>query len=155
VLSQVVASVLATCPQALGVYWGNAALVISPQLFREFAVQMLPQGLPLYIWIDFRVGPGKDGKTAGFTHGMKWLGHMDFETLNSNESPGELRERMFELCCYVIENGPVINDGDTVGQDAQERIRVVYSPSAFGYKDQVMRLDYSAAEPSKPWWKVW
>jgi hypothetical protein len=154
-LSQVVAAILATCPQALGVYWGNATLVISPQLFREFAVRMLPDGLPLYIWIDFRIGPGKDGKSAGFTQGMKWFDHMELESLNANEPPGELRERMFGLCCYLIENGPVIRDGDTVGQDAKEQIRVVYSPSAFGHKGQVMRLDYGTVQSAKPWWKVW
>ena len=51
--------------------------------------------------------------------------------------------------------GPVIKDGDTVGEDANERIRVVYSKSAFGHDRQVMRLQYDTASPKKPWWKLW
>ncbi len=153
-LTQVIGSIAATCPQTVGIYWGNAALVISPPVFREFASGMLPDGLPLVIWIDFRVGPGPDGKMSGFTHGMTAFDLMEIETLNSPEQPGELRERLFGLCGYLLENGPVIKDGDTVGEDANEKIKVVYSPSAFGHEGQVMRLDYSTAK-KKSWWKPW
>jgi hypothetical protein len=153
-LTQVVASIAATCPQTVGIYWGNATLVISPPVFREFATEMLPDGLPLFIWIDFRVGPGPGGKMAGFTHGMTAFDLMEIETLNSPEQPGELRERLFGLCGYLIENGPVIRDGDTVGEDANEKIRVIYAPSSFGHEGQVMRLDYSTAK-KKSWWKPW
>jgi hypothetical protein len=154
-LSMATASILATCPQAVGVYWGDATLVISPKLFREFATQMLPGGLPLYIWIDFRIGRNESGGCSGFTTGMKAFGHMELETLNSPEPPGELRERFFGLACYLIENGPVIRDGDTVGEDANERIKISYSLSAFGHEGQVMRLDYSTVRAGKPWWKIW
>lgn len=153
-LTQVVAAVLATCPQSIGVYWGSATLVIPRDLFREFAVDILPDDLPLPIWVDFRADRGKNGKISGFTHGMKSLGHMEFETLNSPESPGDLRERLMDLCGYVLQNGPVIQNGHTVGQNANEKIRVVFSPSAFGREGQVMRLDYSSLG-DKPWWKVW
>jgi hypothetical protein len=153
-LTQVIAAILTTCPQSIGVYWGDATLVVPRELFREFATEMLPEVLPLPIWVDFRVGPGHDGKMAGLTTGMKALGHMELETLNSPESPGELRERLMDLCAYLLQNGPVIKDGHTVGQSAEEKIRVVYSPSSFGHEGRVMRLDYSTAE-KKPWWKVW
>jgi hypothetical protein len=49
----------------------------------------------------------------------------------------------------------VIRDGDTIGEDADERIRVVYSKSKFGHNDRVMRLDYEKASRKKPWWKLW
>ena len=133
-LTQVVAAILATCPQAVGVYWGNATLVVSKEMFRQFAVEMemLPNGLPIPLWIDFRAGPGADGKMAGFTHGMESLGHKELETLNAPESAGALRERLMDLCGYLLKNGPVIQDGHTVGQSAAEKIRVVFSPSSFG-----------------------
>jgi len=154
-LSIVAASIVHTCQGAIGVYWGDATLVIPGKLFREFAAEMLPAGLPLYIWIDFRIGRSQEGGTCGFTTGMEALGHMEFETLQSPEPPGELRERLFGLACYLIENGPVIRDGDTFGESADERIKVIYSQSAFGNPKQVMRLDYGGAGGKKPWWKVW
>jgi hypothetical protein len=152
-LTQATASILATCPEAVGVFWTHAAMVIQPPLFREFATQMIER--PLYLWVDFRVGKNAVGKSSGFTTGMESLGLMEFETEDSPEPPGELRERFFGLANYVVENGPVIRDGDTIGEDANERIRVVYADSAFGHKGKVMRLEYSSAKPKKPWWRPW
>lgn len=153
-LTYVIASIVETCKQAVGVYWGNATMVISPKVFRDFAAEILPHANPLFVWVDFRVSPGEGESSVGFTTGMQALGHMEFETLNSPESAGELRERLHGLAAYILENGPVIKDGDTVGEDANERITVRYAKSAFGHKGKVMRLDYSSAA-KKPWWKVW
>jgi hypothetical protein len=153
-LSMVTAAILKTCPQAIGVFWGLSSLVISPPVFCEFAEQMLPDGLPLYIWVDFRLVKNEQGRVAGFTQGMEQLGHTEFEALDSPETPEGLRERLFGLAAYVLTNGPVIKDGDTIGEDANEKIRVIHSDSAYGNKNKVMRLDYSSSS-SKPWWKVW
>lgn len=150
-LTRVCASVLATCKEAPGVFWSNAALLVPSGLFQDFATRVLPHGPPLYIWVDFRVGSSGKGKSSGFTTGMAALGHMEFETEHSPEPPGELRERFFGLANYVLENGPVIKDGDTIGQDANERIRVVYAKSAFGHKGKVMRLEYGSGKSRRSW----
>ena len=154
-LTQVCASILATCQQAPGVFWSNAALLVPSAVFQEFATRVLPDGPPLYIWVDVRVGAadkkGSAGQpvSAGFTSGMAALGHMEFETKSSPEPPAELRERFFALANYVLEHGPVINDGDTVGENADKRIRVVYAKSAFGHPGQVLQLQYSSSRPRK------
>lgn len=70
---------------------------------------------------------------------------MELETLNSPEPLGELRERFFGLAGYLIENGPVIKDGNTIGEDGNERIKIVYTDSAFGHDSQVMRLEYETS----------
>jgi hypothetical protein len=154
-LTQVTAAVLATCPDALGVFWTHAALVIQPALFRDFATEFLPDGLPLLLWVDFRIGTAPSGQSFGFTNGMASLGQMEIETLESPEAPGALRERFHALAGYVLENGPVIRDGDTIGEDAHERIQVVHADSAFGHKDKVMRLEYTPVGRKKPWWRPW
>jgi hypothetical protein len=141
-LTQALASVLATCAEALGVYWGDAGLIISPEIFQAFAGEMHSIGPPLYLWVDFRVGRSDAGPSVGYTVGLSALGHMEFEARNSPEPPGELRERLFNFANYVVENGPVIQDGDTIGRDADERIRVVYTASQFGHQGRVMRLEY-------------
>jgi hypothetical protein len=145
-LSCVVASLLHTCPAALGVLWGKAGHLVSGKVFREFCVQMLPDGYPLYIWIDFQVGPGPEGRTAGYTRGLDALGLMDLETVNSPEPPRELGDRFFALALYLIENGLVIQDGDTVGEDEHERIKVSHTESVFGNEGEVLRLDYGAVK---------
>lgn len=154
-LTQVVASILSTCEEALGVFWCPASLVVQPPLFIDFATQILPHEPLLYIWLDMRVGANPDGTTSGFTHGMESLGLMEFETQDSRDTPDELRERFLGLAHYLLEKGPVIQDGDTIGENDRDRIRVVYANSVFGHAQQVMRLEYSAATAAtgkKPWW---
>ncbi len=154
-LTQTTAAAMAACSSAIGVYWGNATMIVPKNIFIDFAKEVLPHGPPLHVWVDFRVGKDSEQSSAGFTTGMTALGHMEFEAQNSPEPPGELRERFLALAGYVVENGPVIKDGDTVGEDAEERIRVVYSDSAFGHEGKVMRLVYESASTAKPWWKLW
>jgi len=143
-LTQVIAAILGTCDAAIGVYWGSASLVIPSKIFREFAIEVLPSGPPIQIWVDFRVGKNNMGGSIGFTHGLDDFELMELETENALESPIELRDRLWSLSTYLLENGPVIGNGHSVGRDAKERIRVVYSPSVFGNKNQVMRLDYTS-----------
>ena len=154
-LTQATAAFMAACPSAIGVYWGNATLVVPKALFIDFAQEVMPSGPPLHIWVDLRIGRDSEESSSGFTSGMAALGHMELETQKCPEPPGELRKRFEALIGYLLEKGPVINDGDTIGEDANERIRVVYSTSAFGHEGQVMRLHYEAASPKKPWWKLW
>ncbi len=52
---------------------------------------------------------------------MKALGLMEIEAQDSPEPPSELRDRLFGLAEYLIDNGLVIRDGDTVGADAKEK----------------------------------
>ena len=156
-LTQVTAAILHTCDAALGVYWCNATLVIQPELFRDFAVEILPVGPPIHIWVDFRVGKNEQGKTSGFTAGLQALDHMETETEKSPEPVGELRARIEGLIEYLLENGPVIGDGDTIGEDTNERIKAVYSPSSFGHEGTVMRLDYESTvtKKKKGWFGRW
>ncbi len=155
ILTQVTAATMHATATALGVYWGNATLLVPKAIFNDFAVEILPNDLPLPIWVDFRVGSNENGRSSGFTTGMIALGHMEFETDNCPESPGELRERFLTLCGYLLENGPVIRDGNTVGANAEEKIHVVYSKSKFGCKEKIMRLVYDTPQSKKPKWKFW
>ncbi|MCA8998046.1 MAG: DUF4261 domain-containing protein, partial [Planctomycetaceae bacterium] len=154
-LTQVTSAALAACDAAIGTYWGNATLVLPKKTFVDVATGTLPDELPLLLWVDFRIGPDSEKTSAGFTAGMRALGHMDLETEHATESPRDLYERLVSLADYVLTNGPVIKDGDTVGQDAHEKIRVVYSDSTFGHEEKVMRLVYGKGYDKKPRWKFW
>jgi hypothetical protein len=141
-LTQVTASFMEVCPAAIGAYWGNATLVIPKDIFIRFAKEVLPHGPPIHLWVDFRIWKESEDSSSGFTTGMAALGHMEFEAQTVPEAPGDLYDRLLALAGYVIENGPVIKDGDTIGEDAYERIRVIYSKSKYGHEGQVMRLEY-------------
>ncbi len=144
-LTQATSALLASCDKAIGVLWVSSRVVMSSKMFQDFAVEMLPEHPVPYIWVDFRTAAGENGKTAGFTSGLSELGLMDMETRNSPEPPGELRERFFGLATYLIENGLVIGDGDTIGESADEKIKITYGKSSFGHQEKVMQLDYGSS----------
>jgi len=92
---------------------------------------------------------------AGLTRGLRALGHKEFEVRRSPESGKDLRARLEGLCSYVLSNGPIIQDGHTVGHDADERISILLCRSAHGLQDLVLRLDYDEDfRPRRPWWKL-
>lgn len=155
-LTQATAALMASTPASLGVFWTNAALVVPKNLFADFAVEVMPLCPPLPIWIDYRVGwTESKSRSAGFTTGLVELGLMELEAQGATESPAELQKRFEAIAQYLLENGPVIEDGDTIGDCANEKIRIVYSTSAFGVKGTVMRLVYESNSGEKPWWQLW
>ena len=141
-LTQVASAFLSVCDQALGVYWGNATKLIRRDIFVEMTTKVLPAGPPMHIWVDYRIRVDGDGLVSGFTTGMKALGHMEFEAQLVPEEPDRLMERMIDIGQYLVENGPVVQDGDTIGDDANARICVAFAESVFGHPQRVMRLLY-------------
>ena len=141
-LTQLATSVMATTPGAIGLFWSNSAMVIPKDMFTEFAERVLPEGPPINIWVDFRVGWKDDKTSSGFTTGLNSLGHKEFEVLSSPEKPSELRERLENLAYYVLENGPILKDGDTLGVDENEKIAVSFQDSAFHQQGTVIQLNF-------------
>ncbi len=61
---------------------------------------------------------------------------------DASEEPEELGKRLQGLVAYLLEKGPVIENGDTIGEDDRAAIRAVHRPSVFGFDGEVMRLEY-------------
>lgn len=154
-LTKITAAVLAVGDGALGVFWSNAVMVVPRNLFIDFSKEVLPKGPPLHIWIDFRLGAEDSKHSSGFTCGLAALGLMEIEAVNSPEPVNALRDRLTGLAEYLIRNGLVIKDGDTMGEDEKELIRVNYQKSSFEQEGLVLKLDYSQYLPRKRKLKFW
>lgn len=149
-LTQATTAVLDSCEGAIGVDWTLAGMVLPAVLFSEIAAQVMPHGPPVFLWIDCRVGTTEAGHSEGYTTGLEALGHLEFETEDAHEPPEKLRDRFYRLAAYVIEKGPVIHDGDTVGEDADHKIHIEIGASQFGHPGTVMRLVHSRGPANTP-----
>ena len=141
-LTMVTASLVRTVGKPAGVLWGENGLLVSPDTFCTMAEQTLPGESPFPLWLSVFLGQNEDGTTVGFTRGMEMFDLMDFVTENATDSPAELSKRFYGLADYLVEHGPVIEDGHTIGEDTDERIEVRYCDSPFGHENRVMRLDF-------------
>lgn len=139
-LTALIAAVLST-GEASGVYWGAGALVMPPELFMEAAITMTHEVLPLDLWIDFRVSREEDGSISLFTTGLEDLGHMDLEISRSNVDPGTARESAWNVAHYLLDQGPVLDDGDSIGFGPDEQIRIRHVPSMWNPAKTVIRLE--------------
>lgn len=126
--------------EVIGVYWGNAGVVHSPVIFGVQAQKMSREFLPLYLWVNFSGTNNGDGTHTLTTTGMKAFGLMEIEALNSSRSAKELLDRVFNVCHYLLDHGPVLKDGDTIGMSATEKIRVQHKPSNWVENRLVYRL---------------
>jgi len=139
--TKLVASVAASV-NADGVYWGAGTLVHSPDVFIEQSKEMSREYLPLYLWIDFRVQKENAEKYTLFTTGMKSLGLMEIEIINSESEPSVLIDRAFNIAHYLLDYGPIIKDGNTIGLSEEEKILVRHVPSIFEASRKVYRLEF-------------
>jgi uncharacterized protein DUF4261 len=137
-----VTALAAKQPGVMAVYWGDATLVIYPPVFVAMAEKIdSPEAPPLYLWVDQRVFRNEDGTIGLFTTGLAPLGHMEIEIPRIDMEPGELREWLLNIMYYLIENGPVLKDGETIGMSAEHHIRIRHCPSSFGHAGKVIRLE--------------
>jgi hypothetical protein len=136
-----VTAIAAKQPGVMAVYWQDASLVIFPPAFVATAEEITPQSPPLYLWVDLRAFRNEDGTTGLFTIGLAALGHMEIEIPRIKMEIGELREWLVEIMRYLLENGPVLMDGQTIGMSAEQQIRIRHCPSIFGHPGQVIRLE--------------
>jgi hypothetical protein len=137
-----VTALAAKQPGVMAVYWPEAALVLFPPVFVNMAEKInSPEAPPLYLWVDLRAFRNEDGTTALFTTGLAPLGHMEIEIPRIDMEPGELREWLLNILYYLLEKGPVLKDGETIGMSAEQQIRIRHCASSFGHSGKVIRLE--------------
>jgi hypothetical protein len=137
-----VTALAAKQPGVMAVYWPEATLVHYPPVFVDMAGRInSPEAPPLYLWVDLRVYRNPDGTIGLFTTGLAALGHMEIEIPGIGMEPGELREWVLTIMYYLLENGPVLEHGQTIGMTAEQKIRIRHCPSSFGHPGKVIRLE--------------
>ncbi len=152
-LTQVLASLIAASDSVVAVYWGEANHAVLPPLLRDLALEVLPDEPMPMVWVALSVGERPDGVMTGHTRGMRALGLWDIEIPESNETAQQVYDRLEGISDYLIDNGLVIQDGDTLGNTAEEQIKVVYAPSSLDEKHEVLRLVMPRQTSKKSWWK--
>jgi hypothetical protein len=139
-LTRVVAAVAATTV-ASGIYWGEGPVVNAPDDFIEEARRTSLERLPLYLWLNFHLERQRDGSFTLYTSGMRTFGFMELEMVASREKPATLVDRAFNFAHYLLDHGPVLKDGDTIGLSAHERLLIRHLPSVVDPSRKVYRIE--------------
>lgn len=125
---------------SVGVYWGDATLVMQPGFFVENVADATTDDVPMMVFADVRVEEVTDGVYRCFTTGMNSLGFHDIEVDETTMDPDELLEFVLDTAKYIVDEYLEIPEGNTFGRDDDKQFAVRYRPSMFD-RDVVMKLD--------------
>jgi hypothetical protein len=130
---------------ALGIYWGSAPLVQPRAAFVETAKEAGADNLPLELWVEQRLFSNGEGTLCVYTAGMSELGVMEIEVRDTALEATEVMELVYGISQYLVLNGNVINDGDTVGQSAEQKIKARHVNSDWERPGKVLLLQLDSA----------
>ncbi|HEX7377160.1 MAG TPA: DUF4261 domain-containing protein [Pirellulales bacterium] len=113
----------------IGVYWGNAGVSNSREVFENSCDGMSEQHLPVPMWVRFQVTSAANDEIGMYTSGMRQFGLMELEVDRCRMTLAELSGFVGDLAHYLLQRGPVINDEDTCGGSGDQRIVVRHRSS--------------------------
>ncbi len=125
--AMLVKAVAACCRQkgVLGVYANG--VVYQPEFYTDFAEMMKEDLLPLFNLVWFGLYQDEKGRFSGYTEGLRALGYDEMEVLETDVQPKELREFLMNITAYVLEEDVILEDGETIGFSAQEKLPITKS----------------------------
>lgn len=127
---------------AVGVYWSSGESVWSRNQFEIGTLEMSYEDPPIPLWIGFKAQAESDGRSSLVTRGMDAFGLMNVEIQHSSRKPSESLALASDIVAYLINSGPVVNDGDTIGHSADEKLKITFSPSIVDQDKKVYRLHF-------------
>jgi hypothetical protein len=128
--------------RALGVLWGRGPAATNVELFRKLTEEASPESLPLLVWVRFQMVLVEGSTNRGiYTSGLAAFGLMEIEIPPCETPYVEVFDMAYGIAQYLVSEGPVIADGDTVGGTAEERIQVTFGPSMLDESRDVYRIN--------------
>jgi hypothetical protein len=138
---QLVAAIVDAAKDAVGVHWASSDSLWPAALVAE-NVAPGDQKPPIPFCVAIKLSRDADGGVSGVTRGLAAFGLMEIEAGGFKGDPRQLNGLMLDLAGYLIEAGPVIKDGDTIGPDAATKIVVRHETSGFIPGQPVYRLHF-------------
>ena len=119
-----VVSVVASHTGAAGIGW-SPTMLFHPTAELAASIARSPVPVDCVIRCLWRGQPGPGGEGMGTTtFGLAAFGLPEIDHPPTGEDPATIYNRMMNLCSYMMENGPVLKDGDTIGIDANASMRI-------------------------------
>lgn len=122
------AAVLARRTPVLAIGWSANLLYHPAQRFLEAMERGMPP-VDLLVRCQWR---GRGPTTGATTEGLAAFGLPEFDHEPTGEGPDEIYNRIMNLCFYVLEDGKLLGDGDTIGKTPVAELRVKHATDASG-----------------------
>jgi len=128
---------------AIASYWG-ASLQSRDAFLRQSAAISRDQP-PAWLWINFRVSRDAERGFSVSTQGMEQFDLREIEAKDVNRPGLDVFVLLQRMAQYLISKGPVIQDGETIGDSPALGIRVRQGPSYWRDGVTVYRVTWPQA----------
>lgn len=144
----IVLAALAAILPAKAAVFTEAETVQKPSVLADHVRHLLEGQIPIPLWVGLALThaePSPEGarRISVSTTGLRPFAGREIEFLPTSLDPMEVGRRIIGLAAYLVGNGPVIRDGDTVGMSNDERIAVTYADEGSRPGVPVMLLSVS------------
>ncbi len=137
-LTHVVATLMDS--NAIASYWG--ASLQSRDAFLRQSEKISRDLPPVWLWVNFRVSAEPDKGISLSTQGMEAFGLREIEAKDVNRSGREVFSLLVGMGQYLVSEGPIIRDGETIGDSPLLNIRVRQGPSYWREGATVYRVTW-------------
>jgi hypothetical protein len=137
-LTDVVASLMDA--NAIASSWG--ASLQSRDAFLRQSASISRELPPALLWVNFRVSNDPDKGLSLSTEGMEEFGLREIEAKDVNRPGRDVFMLLVGMGQYLISKGPVIKDGETIGDSPSLNIRVRQGPSHWREGATVYRVTW-------------
>lgn len=135
-LTDVVGALMDT--NAIASYW--LASLQSRDAFLKQSAQISRENPPVFLWVNFRVSKDPAKGFSISTQGMEEFSLREIEAKDVNRPGSEIFSLITGMAQYLIAKGPVIKDGETVGDSPALNIRVRQASSYWREGANVYRV---------------
>ncbi|MDE7224212.1 MAG: DUF4261 domain-containing protein [Acetatifactor sp.] len=123
-----VASACLKASNALGIY--DCGTVWLPEDYIRSAMVMKDGEFPLTDLVFVGLYQNEKG-VSSWTNGLRSFGKEELEVIESSQSPSEVYELMFNISSYLIQEGAVLRDGETLGYTAEQKLPIKLSQGVY------------------------
>ena len=109
---------------ALGVYYNK--VVVQPEYIFAGTEFLNKDQFPILSLVWFGLCQSEKGVSA-YTTGLTNLGKDEIEIVDVSKNPNELRDFLLNIVSYVVEEDVILHDGETIGADNTQRLKIVKS----------------------------
>lgn len=125
---------------SFGLMWGTGDIMVSKAGWLDAVQSITRRSLPVADWVSLLWVKGADDGIGLVTCGASAFLGREIEMLPSALSPVEIAGKVFNFLHYMLMHNPVINENDTIGESAGDRIRVNYRPRGTAVNQPVLQL---------------
>lgn len=133
-----VAAACLKAPGALGIY--DCGTVWLPEHFIESAMVMKEGEAPLADLVFIGLYRNEKG-VSSWTNGLRSFGKEELEIIESSQPPSEVYDLMWNILAYLINEGAVLQDGQTIGATAEQKLSLKLSEGVY-VEGQSMKIGF-------------